>query len=170
VDVHKKSGGAGLTHFDEAGQARMVDVAGKEPSMRMARAGGRIGMSAATLAVVAAGTAGKGDVLGVARVAAILAAKRTAELVPLCHPLPLTLVEVALRVVPAEGCVECEARVETHGRTGVEMEALMAVQVGLLTVYDMCKSMDRGMQIDGVRLLEKRGGVHGDWVAQGMAR
>jgi cyclic pyranopterin phosphate synthase len=158
-------GDANLTHFDALGRARMVDVGGKEPGERMARAGGHIRMSASTLAVVAAGTAAKGDVLGVARVAAILAAKRTAELVPLCHPLPLTRVEVDLRVDAAGGRVVCESRVHTHARTGVEMEALMAVQVGLLTVYDMCKSMDRAMVIGEVRLLEKRGGVHGDWVA-----
>jgi len=160
-----QAGLRGLTHFDPAGRARMVDVGGKPESARMARAGGCIRMSPATLAAVAAGTAAKGDVLGVARVAAILAAKRTAEIVPLCHPVALTRIDVDLRVDAAGGAVRCEAAVHTHGRTGVEMEALMAVQAGLLTVYDMCKSMDRALVITDVRLLEKRGGVHGDWVA-----
>ena len=154
-----------LTHFDAAGQAHMVDVAAKAETHRVARATGTIRMLPATLALVAAGGAAKGDVLGVARVAAIQGAKKTSELVPLCHPIALTRVAVEFELVDAESAVRCNAEVETVGRTGVEMEALAAVQVGLLTIYDMCKAADRGMVIDGVRLLEKRGGKSGDWVA-----
>jgi len=154
-----------LTHFDAAGQAHMVDVAAKNETRRVARATGAIRMLPATLAVVAAGSAAKGDVLGVARVAAIQGAKKTSELVPLCHPIALTRVAVEFELVAAENAVRCTAEVETVGRTGVEMEALTAVQVALLTIYDMCKAADRGMVIDGVRLLEKRGGKSGDWVA-----
>jgi cyclic pyranopterin phosphate synthase len=154
---------APLTHFDAAGQAHMVDVGGKPATIRVARAEGRIRMNPATLALVHAGSAAKGDVLGVARVAAIQGAKRCADLVPLCHPLPLTRVAVAFEL-EADG-VRCEAEVATEGRTGVEMEALCAVQVGLLTIYDMCKAADKLMVIDGVRVLEKRGGKSGDWVA-----
>lgn len=157
--------GSPLTHFDEQGRAHMVDVGGKPATRRVARAGGRIVMQPATLALIAGGQAAKGDVIGVARIAAIQAAKRTAELIPLCHPLPLTRVAVDFRLDDAAHCVHCEATVETTGPTGVEMEALAAVQVGLLTVYDMCKAADRGMVIDGVRVLEKRGGKSGDWVA-----
>jgi cyclic pyranopterin phosphate synthase len=131
----------------------------------VARATGSIRMQPATLALVAQGQAKKGDVIGVARVAAIMAAKRTADLIPLCHPLPITKVSVAFEVDAAASAVHCTAQVETLGRTGVEMEALTAVQVGLLTVYDMCKAADRGMVIDGVRVLEKRGGKSGDWTA-----
>jgi len=156
-----------LTHFDPAGQARMVDVGGKAPSVRLARAEGSICMAAATLAVIEAGSAGKGDVMGVARIAAIMGAKRTAELIPLCHPLPLTSVAVDFTVDADQSRVRCTATVQTLGPTGVEMEALMAVQVGLLTIYDMCKSMDRGMTIGDVRLLEKRGGASGTWTAPG---
>jgi cyclic pyranopterin phosphate synthase len=154
-----------LTHFDAQGQAHMVDVGAKETTHRVARATGVIRMQPATFALVAQGTAKKGDVIGVARIAAIQAAKRTADLVPLCHPLPITRVAVEFETDVAESLVRCTAQVETHGRTGVEMEALTAVQVGLLTVYDMLKAADRGMVIDGVRVLEKHGGKSGDWVA-----
>lgn len=158
-----------LTHFDAQGRAHMVDVAAKDVTHRVAVAEGRIRMQAATLALVTRGEAKKGDVLGVARIAAIQAAKRTADLVPLCHPLPLTRVAVDFEVDAAADTVRCRAQVETLGRTGVEMEALCAVQVGLLTVYDMLKAADRGMVIDGVRVLEKRGGKSGDWVAAAAA-
>jgi cyclic pyranopterin phosphate synthase len=158
---------AGLTHFDAQGRAHMVDVAAKPETHRIARATGRIRMQPATLAAIAGGSAKKGDVLGVARIAAIQAAKRTSELIPLCHPLPLTHVGVELVLEPAECCVRCTVQAETLGRTGVEMEALTAVQVALLTVYDMVKAVDRGMVIEGVQLLEKHGGKSGDWHAQG---
>jgi cyclic pyranopterin phosphate synthase len=154
-----------LTHFDAAGQAQMVDVAAKAATHRIARATGSIAMQPQTFALVRSGSARKGDVLGIARVAAIQGAKRTADLIPLCHPLALTRVAVEFTLDEATHRVHCSAQVETLGRTGVEMEALTAVQVGLLTVYDMCKAVDRGMVIDGVRLLEKRGGKSGDWVA-----
>src|SRR5262245_52396131 len=155
----------GLTHFDTQGQAHMVDVSAKDVTHRVAVATGSIRMEPATLQVIVSGTAKKGDVLGIARIAAIQAAKRTADLVPLCHPLPITRVAVEFEVHDAEARVECRAQVETLGRTGVEMEALTSVQVGLLTIYDMCKAIDRGMVIDGVRLLEKKGGKSGHWVA-----
>lgn len=155
-----------LTHIDARGRASMVDVAGKGETRRVARAGGRIRMLPATLRQIAAGRAGKGDVLGVARIAAIQAAKRTAELIPLCHPLALTRVGVDFRLRRKPGVVECVATVSTVGRTGVEMEALTAVAVGLLTIYDMCKAADRGMRIERVQLLEKRGGKSGDWIAR----
>jgi cyclic pyranopterin phosphate synthase len=154
-----------LTHFDERGAARMVDVAGKAETHRVAVAAGRIRMLPATLALVRSGTAKKGDVLGVARVAAIQAAKRTSELIPLCHPVPLTSVAVDFSIDEAASAVECRAMVECTARTGVEMEALTAVQLGLLTIYDMCKAVDRGMTMEGIRLLEKRGGKSGTWVA-----
>jgi cyclic pyranopterin phosphate synthase len=154
-----------LTHLDTQGQAHMVDVGAKAESHRVARAEGRIRMSEAALAAIEAGDSKKGDVLGVARVAAIQAAKRTSELIPLCHPLPITRVSVDLQVDRALGSVVCTAQVETFGRTGVEMEALVAVQIGLLTIYDMCKAVDRSMRIDAVRLLEKSGGRSGHWVA-----
>ncbi len=155
-----------LTHFDAAGRALMVDVAAKSETHRVARAAGRILVLPATLKQIAAGTARKGDVLGVARIAAIQAAKRTSELIPLCHPLALTKVSVDFRLVDDAPAVVCSASVETLGRTGVEMEALTAVAVGLLTIYDMCKAIDRGMRIEDVRLLEKRGGKSGAWVAR----
>jgi len=158
-----------LTHFDAAGQAHMVDVGAKDESRRVARATGTIRMQPATLALIAGGSAAKGDVLGVARIAAIQGAKKTSELVPLCHPIALTRVAVEFELVAAENAVRCTAEVETVGRTGVEMEALAAVQVGLLTIYDMCKAADRGMVIDGVRLLAKRGGRSGDWLATDVA-
>jgi len=153
----------GLTHFDEAGQAHMVDVGGKAETRRIARATGSIRMQPATLAAIAGGTAKKGDVLGVARIAAIQAAKRTAELIPLCHPLPLTHVQVDFAIDAPAAAVHCTVQAETLGRTGVEMEALTAVQVGLLTVYDMVKAIDRGMVMEGIRVLEKHGGKSGDW-------
>jgi cyclic pyranopterin phosphate synthase len=156
---------APLSHFDARGEAHMVDVAGKAETHRVARAAGSIRMQPATLALIADGSAGKGDVLGVARIAAIQAAKRTSELIPLCHPLPITRVAVDFALDEAAAAVTCTATVETLGRTGVEMEALTAVQIGLLTIYDMCKAADRGMVIDGVRVLEKRGGKSGSFVA-----
>ncbi len=154
-----------LTHFDAQGQAHMVDVSAKSETHRIARATGTIRMQGATLALIRAGTAKKGDVIGVARIAAIQAAKRTADLIPLCHPLPITRVAVEFELDEATSSVRCTAQVETLGRTGVEMEALTAVQVGLLTIYDMCKAADRGMVMDGIRVLEKHGGKSGDWVA-----
>jgi cyclic pyranopterin phosphate synthase len=156
--------GSHFTHFDAGGQAHMVDVAGKDVTRRVARAGGRITMRADTLALVRAGSAKKGDVLGVARVAAIQAAKRTAELIPLAHPLPLTRVSVDYTL--DDTAVAIEVTAETLDRTGVEMEALTAVAVGLLTIYDMCKAADRGMRIEGVRLLEKSGGKSGHFKAE----
>jgi cyclic pyranopterin phosphate synthase len=153
-----------LTHFDSEGQAHMVDVGAKAVTHRIARASGCICMQQSTLALIASGSAAKGDVIGVARIAAIQAAKRTSELIPLCHPLPLTRVAVDFEIDSAASCVRCIAQVETHGRTGVEMEALTAVQVGLLTVYDMCKAVDRAMVIGDVRVLEKRGGASGPYV------
>ena len=156
----------GLTHFDEQGAARMVDVAAKAPSHRIARAFGRITMQPETLQVIAQGTASKGDVLGIARVAAIQAAKRTSDLIPLCHPLALTKVDVDFGLDEQSSSVSCRVSVETIGRTGVEMEALTATTIGLLTIYDMCKAIDRGMRIGPVGLLEKRGGKSGVWVAQ----
>jgi cyclic pyranopterin phosphate synthase len=153
-----------LTHFDAAGRAVMVDVGEKEVTHRVARASGRIAMLPATLKQIASGSAKKGDVLGVARIAAIQAAKRTADLIPLCHPIPLTKVTVEFNLKSKNAAVECTAVVETLGRTGVEMEALAAVSVGLLTIYDMCKAVDRGMRIDGIGLEEKRGGRSGHWV------
>jgi len=154
-----------FTHFDPAGQAHMVDIAAKEVTRRIARAGGRIVMLPATLALIRAGTATKGDVLGVARVAAIQAAKRTSELVPLCHPLSLTRVAVTFDSDVAASAVMIEVTAETLGQTGVEMEALTAASVGLLTIYDMCKAVDRGMRIEGVRVLEKSGGKSGHFRA-----
>ena len=155
-----------LTHFDAQGQAHMVDVSAKAETHRVARATGVIRMQPATLRLVAEGRAAKGDVLGIARIAAIQGAKRTADLVPLCHPLPITRVAVELALEPEAAQLRCTAQVETFGRTGVEMEALTAVQVGLLTVYDMCKAVDRGMVMGGIRLLRKSGGKSGEWVAQ----
>ena len=158
-----------LTHFDAHGQAHMVDVAGKADSHRIARAVGHIQMLPATLALISAGGAKKGDVIGIARIAAIQAAKRTAELIPLCQPLPLTRVAVDFTLDAAASTLHISVQAETVGRTGVEMEALTAVQMGLLTVYDMCKAVDRGMVMGGIRLLEKRGGKSGHWLADGAA-
>jgi len=151
-----------LTHFNARGEARMVDVGAKPATERKAVAEGRIRMQAATLEQIRRGRHAKGDVLAVARVAGIMAAKRTADLVPLCHPLALTRIDIELDI-DAEDGVRCAATVATRERTGVEMEALTAVQVALLTVYDMCKAADRGMTIDGVRLLHKSGGKSGEW-------
>ena len=156
---------ATLTHFDAHGQAHVVDVAAKPATHRKAIAEGCIRMQASTLATIAKGSAKKGDVLGIARIAAIQAAKRTAELIPLCHPLPLTRVAAEFEVDTAQHRVVLTVTAETVGQTGVEMEALTAVQVGLLTIYDMCKAVDRAMVIDGVRLLEKHGGKSGSFVA-----
>jgi cyclic pyranopterin phosphate synthase len=154
-----------LTHFDSAGQARMVDVAAKQDTHRVAVASGRIVMRAETLQEIRDGAASKGDVLGIARVAAIQGAKRTSDLIPLCHPLSLSSVSIEFRILAESRAVECSARAEAVGKTGVEMEALTAVSVALLTIYDMCKAIDRGMRIEGVRLMEKRGGKSGHWQA-----
>ena len=158
-------GHGGLTHFDGAGQARMVDVGAKDETHRIAVATGTIVMAPATFERVRSGTAGKGDVIGIARIAAIMGAKRTSDLVPLCHPIALTKVTVDFDLDAATSSITCTAQAETRGKTGVEMEALTAVQVGLLTIYDMCKAVDRGMTMNGIRLLEKRGGKSGDWKA-----
>jgi len=160
--------GTSLTHFDALGNAHMVDVGAKAPSHRIALAGGAIHMQPATLALIREGTARKGDVIGVARVAAIMAAKRTSDLIPLCHPLALSrvVIDFLLPEGEHEPLVTCTARVESFGATGVEMEALTAVQVGLLTIYDMCKAVDRAMVIQNVRLLEKHGGKSGSFVAR----
>lgn len=154
-----------LTHFDQHGQAHMVDVGDKPETRRTARAAGAIAMRPATLAMIEAGTASKGDVLGVARIAAIQGAKRTSELIPLCHPLALTRVGIEFTIEPDRSRIVCEATVQTVGRTGVEMEALAAVAAGLLTIYDMCKAADRGMRITDIRLIEKAGGRSGTWQA-----
>jgi cyclic pyranopterin monophosphate synthase len=154
-----------LTHFDAAGQAHMVDVGGKQETKRIAIARGSIRMLPATFALIRDGNAKKGDVIGIARIAAIQGAKRTADLIPLCHPLALTRVAVEFELDEQLPGVHCTVQVETLGRTGVEMEALTAVQVGLLTVYDMCKAVDRGMTITDVKVMEKHGGKSGDWVA-----
>lgn len=153
-----------LTHFDTSGKAHMVDVGGKSETHRIAIACGTIRMKPETLAVVENLTADKGDVLGIARVAAIMGAKRTSDLIPLCHPIALTRVTVDFTI--AENSILCQARTETVGKTGVEMEALTAVQTGLLTIYDMLKAIDRGMTITDVRLLEKSGGKTGTWNAE----
>ncbi|ALL62992.1 Molybdenum cofactor biosynthesis protein MoaC [Paraburkholderia caribensis MBA4] len=155
-----------LTHFDAAGQAHMVDVGGKAETKRIAVARGTIRMLPATFDLIRKGEAKKGDVIGIARIAAIQGAKRTADLIPLCHPLALTRVAVDFELDESGSAVHCRVQVETLGRTGVEMEALTAVQVGLLTVYDMCKAVDRGMTITDVKVMEKHGGKSGDWVAE----
>jgi cyclic pyranopterin phosphate synthase len=155
-----------LTHFDAAGQAHMVDVGAKSETHRIAVAAGTIRMKPETLALIISGNAKKGDVLGIARIAAIMGAKRTSDLVPLCHPLPITRVAVDFEIDEPANSVHCRAQVETVGKTGVEMEALTAVQVGLLTIYDMCKAVDRGMVMTNVRVLEKHGGKSGDWTAE----
>lgn len=157
-----------LTHFDAQGQAHMVDVGAKPATRRVAIAAGHIAMQSATLALIESGTARKGDVLGIARVAGILAAKRTSDLIPLCHPLAITRVAVDFECGQAPGsltpAVLCTATVETVGPTGVEMEALTATQIALLTIYDMCKAVDRGMVISNVRVVEKHGGKSGSFV------
>ena len=157
-----------LTHFDAHGQAHMVDVGSKAASHRRAIAQGKITVSASAFACVQAGNSHKGDVLGVARIAAIQASKQTATLIPLCHPLALSHVAVAFELLPQESAIVLTVTTETTGPTGVEMEALTAVQVALLTVYDMCKAADRGMAITGVRLLEKHGGKSGSYVADAV--
>ena len=166
-----------LTHFDGQGQAHMVDVAAKAATHRIAGAQGRIAMKPATLALILAGNAKKGDVLGIARIAGIMAAKKTSDLIPLCHPLALTRVAIEFVAAPADGSsasalnddetghISCTATVETVGPTGVEMEALLAVNIALLTIYDMCKAADRGMTMTDVKLLEKHGGKSGSFVA-----
>jgi cyclic pyranopterin phosphate synthase len=152
-----------LTHFDSTGQAHMVDVGDKAETARRARAGGRIVMNPTTLALIRDGSAKKGDVIGIARIAAIQASKRTGDLIPLCHPIALTRVAVDFHIDNNANAVDCTVTAECHGKTGVEMEALTAVSVGLLTIYDMCKAVDRGMRIENVRLLEKMGGKSGHW-------
>ena len=153
-----------LTHFNNAGEAHMVDVGDKAVTQRVAVAEGRISMLPETLQLIVSGQHGKGDVLGIARVAGIMAAKKTSELVPLCHPLSITKVAVDLDTDEKNNAVICRATVHTSGQTGVEMEALTAVQIALLTVYDMCKAVDRGMVMGEIRLLEKRGGKSGHWL------
>lgn len=154
-----------LTHFDAAGQAHMVDVGAKAETARLARASGRIRMQPATFTRIRSGSAQKGDVLGIARIAAIQAAKRTSDLIPLCHPIALTRVAADFELDEAASSITCTVTAETFGRTGVEMEALVACAAGLLTIYDMCKAVDRGMIIEEVRLLEKAGGKSGHWRA-----
>ena len=155
-----------LTHFDAQGQAHMVDVGGKSSTRRVAVATGRIEMLPATLALIQSGTAKKGDVLGIARIAGIQGAKKTSDLIPLCHPIALTRVAMSFDIEPATHSVLCHATAECTGPTGVEMEALTAVQVALLTIYDMCKAVDRGMTITDVKLLEKHGGKSGSFIAE----
>ncbi len=158
---------AKLTHFDGSGQAHMVDVGAKDETHRVAVASGYIAMQAPTLELITSGGHRKGDVLGIARIAGIMAAKRTAELIPLCHPVPLTHLAVDFEPDPARNRILATARAETRGQTGVEMEALCAVQNALLTIYDMCKAVDRGMQIGAVRLELKSGGKSGEWKRSG---
>lgn len=155
-----------LSHFNRKGDAHMVDVGNKGITHRIAIADGIIRMQAETLQHIISGQHKKGDVLGIARVAGIMAAKKTAELIPLCHPLALSHIEIDLETRASENTVYCKARVETTGQTGVEMEALQAVQTTLLTIYDMCKSVDRGMTIESVGLLEKSGGKSGTWKSE----
>ena len=155
-----------LTHFDAHGQAHMVDVAAKPSAHRIAIAQGRIVMNSQTLKIILAGSAKKGDVLGIARIAGIMAAKKTSDLIPLCHPLALTRVTVNFETDEIASSISCTATVETVGPTGVEMEALVAVQIALLTIYDMCKAVDRAMTVTDVRVLEKHGGKSGSFVNQ----
>lgn len=152
-----------LTHFDASGQAHMVDVGAKDSSHRIARTSGYIRMRPETLELILQGGHRKGDVLGIARIAGIMAAKKTPDLIPLCHPLALTRVSIDFTPDEASSLIQCHAQVETRGQTGVEMEALCAVQVALLTIYDMCKAVDRGMCIEQVRLEQKSGGKSGHW-------
>jgi len=154
-----------LTHFNQAGEAHMVDIGDKDSSLRRALACGKISMLAQTLELIQQGKHKKGDVLGIARTAGIMATKRTADLIPLCHPLALTHVSIEFKIDIQQSAIECLVVTETRGQTGVEMEALTGVQVTLLTIYDMCKAVDRGMTISGVRLLEKSGGKSGTWKA-----
>ncbi len=152
-----------LTHFDKQGQAHMVDVGDKASTRRVAIASGQINMLASTLQLILSGDAKKGDVLGIARIAAIQASKKTADLIPLCHPISLSRVAVDFEIDETNNCITCKTTAETTGQTGVEMEALTAVNVGLLTIYDMCKAVDRGMTISEIKLLEKQGGKSGHW-------
>lgn len=154
-----------LTHFNRQGQAHMVDVGDKASTRRIAVATGKISMLGSTLALIQSGDAKKGDVLGIARIAAIQASKKTAELIPLCHPISLTKVSIDFNIDMQTASIQCSATTETIGQTGVEMEALTAVSVGLLTIYDMCKAVDRGMTIMDIKLQEKKGGKSGDWLA-----
>ncbi|HEY4316152.1 MAG TPA: cyclic pyranopterin monophosphate synthase MoaC [Herbaspirillum sp.] len=165
-DTPSDAANAGLNHFDAGGQAHMVNVGDKADTQRTATAAGTIRMQSATLKIIAEGSAKKGDVLGIARIAAIMATKRTSDLIPLCHPLALTHVSVAFDIDEAASSIGCTVEVRTVGKTGVEMEALTAVQIGLLTIYDMCKAVDRGMVMGDVRVLEKHGGKSGDWSAK----
>ena len=155
-----------LTHFNQAGEAHMVDVGGKKTTKRVAVAEGRIEMLPSTLSLIQEGGHKKGDVLGIARIAGIMAAKKTSDLIPLCHPLALTKVSIDFDVLEQDVAVQCRAQVTTSGQTGVEMEALTAVQVALLTIYDMCKAVDRGMVMNQVKLLEKAGGKSGHWLRE----
>lgn len=155
-----------LTHFNQAGEAHMVDVGDKAVTKRVAVAEGQINMLEPTLALIKQGGHKKGDVLGIARIAGIMAAKKTSDLIPLCHPLALTKVTLDFQILEDETAVQCRAQVETSGQTGVEMEALTAVQVALLTIYDMCKAVDKGMIMLDIRLLEKAGGKSGHWVRE----
>ncbi len=152
-----------LTHFDNQGQAHMVDVGDKAHTRRIAIAAGKISMLASTLSLIQSGNTKKGDVLGIARIAAIQGSKKTADLIPLCHPISLSKVTVAFDVDEENNSISCTVTAETTGQTGVEMEALSAVSVGLLTIYDMCKAVDRGMTINDIQLLEKKGGKSGRW-------
>jgi cyclic pyranopterin monophosphate synthase len=153
-----------LTHFNASGEAHMVDVGQKSVTSRVAVAEGRIVMLPATLDLIKQGNHKKGDVLGIARIAGIMAAKKTADLIPLCHPIALTHVDIQLTTDDRLPGVHCQARVECSGVTGVEMEALTAVQISLLTIYDMCKAVDRGMHMEQIQLLKKAGGKSGDWI------
>ena len=153
-----------LTHFDDSGKARMVDIGEKKQTHRIAIATGSIHMKPSTMAVILDGAAEKGDVLGIARIAAIMGAKKTSDLIPLCHPIGLT--KVTVDFTTENNSVTCQAQAETIGKTGVEMEALTAVQVGLLTIYDMLKAIDRGMVMTDIRLLEKNGGQSGHWISE----
>ena len=155
-----------LTHFNESGDAEMVDVGAKPSTQRIAIAEGQIEMSPETLALIQAGEHKKGDVIGVARIAGIMAAKKTAELIPLCHPIGLDKISVDFEVIEHENAVKCRVLAKTTHQTGVEMEAIVATQVALSTIYDMCKAVDRGMKITNIRLLEKSGGQSGDWKAE----
>ena len=152
-----------LTHFNKSGAAHMVDIGNKDISHRIAIANGTISMQPETLSLIKAGGHKKGDVLGIARTAGIMGAKKTSELIPLCHPLSLTHINIDLTIDEENSTVYCECRAETEGKTGVEMEALTAVQITLLTIYDMCKAIDRGMIISDIQLLEKSGGNSGNW-------
>ncbi len=153
-----------LTHFNQSGEAHMIDVGAKAVTHRIAVAEGRIVMQPETLKLIEGSGHKKGDVLGIARIAGIMAAKRTAELIPLCHPLNLTHIAIDFTPLDDKNAIQCRATVTTDGKTGVEMEALTAVQIALLTIYDMCKAVDRGMTMEGIRLIEKAGGKSGAWV------